>query len=141
MENIIYEICAILAVVVFIVIAFFLVKTLKALQESLKLMNASLTKIETQIEPVSNQTVRLLENTNEIAESFQDKISNLDPLLESISNVGCALQKATSSFSNEEKTLKFFHLEKKSDWQEIASDFIQLATLGVVTWQKIKKGR
>lgn len=137
-SQIIYEICAIVATLILIVIAAYLVMVLRTLSESLKHLNSSLSKLNTQIDPISNETVRLLENANEIAESFQDKLANLDPLMGSISNVGSALQNATDSFS-EERTGKFFRTEKKTDWQSITGDLIKLATVGVMLWQKLKK--
>jgi uncharacterized protein YoxC len=138
-SHLIYEICTIIATLIFVVIAVYLIMVLKALSESLKNLNISLTKIESQIEPISNETVRFLENSNEIAESIQDKLTDLDPLMDSISNVGAALQNATSSLPESDKPFKFFQSEKKKDWQGIAGDLIKLTTLGVIAWQKIKK--
>lgn len=134
----IYEICAAIATLVLIIIAFYLIKLLRALFESLNHLNTTLSQINTKIEPLSNETVRLLENSNEIAESVQDKLTDFDPLFESISNVGMAFQNLTGSLSSE-KTLKFFRSEKKKDWQDIAGDLIKLATWGVLAWQKLKK--
>lgn len=141
MENYIYEICAVLATLIFIVVGVYLVMVLKTLIKSLKRINSTLSKIDMEIEPLSNETIRLLENSNEIAESIQDKLTDLDPLMGSISNVGSALRNATSSFDKDEGQFKFFHTEKKTDWQSIAGDLINLAAQGIAAWQKIKKGR
>lgn len=141
MENhLIYEICAVVATLVFIGIGIYLILALKALTSSLKMLNMNLSKVESKIEPLTNETVRLLENSNEIVESMQEKLTDLDPLMESITNVGTALKNVTSHFNQEESQFKFFHTEKKKDWQDIVGNLIKLATLGVVTWQKIKKG-
>jgi uncharacterized protein YoxC len=135
--HFIYEVCAVIATLAFIVIAYFLVITLKSLVESLN-------KLNSKIEPITNETLRLLENSNEMVESVQDKLSDLDPLVGSIANVGSALQNATSSLNeeeDEERPHKFFRTEKKKNWQNVAGDLIKLISLGVVAWQKLKKGR
>ncbi len=138
-SHFIYEICAVIATLVFIGIACYLIKVMKELIKSLKHINVSLSIIDTKIEPISNETIRLLENSNEIAESFQDKIAEFDPLLDSISNVGAALKDVTGSFKNQEKPFKFFHSGEKKNWQDIISDLIKLTSLGVIIWQKFKK--
>ncbi len=139
----IYEICSIVSTLVFIAIAFYLIKVLKALFESFKHLNSGMSKIETKIGPLTTESIKLLENSNKIAESVQDKLSDLDPLMGSISNIGSGLQNLTSSFNknNETSKHKFFHKEEKRDWQNIAEDLVKLVTLGVIIWQKIKKGR
>jgi uncharacterized protein YoxC len=141
MESHIFEICVVIATLVFIVIGIYLVMTLKTLIESLKHLNASLSKLENRIDPISTETIRLLENSNEIAESLQDKLSDLDPLMGSISNVGESLQSMTSSFSSSATPFKFFQTQtkKKREWQDTVGDLIELATLGVSAWQKFKK--
>lgn len=144
MESyLVYEICSIVSTLVFIVIAFYLIKVLKALFVSFTHLNASVSKIETKIIPITDESIKLLENANGIAESVRDKLSDLDPLMGSISDMGSALHNATSSFTkkNESSSHKFFHKEEKRDWQDIANDLINIVTLGVIIWQKIKKSR
>lgn len=137
-STLIYEVCTVIATLAFVALAVYIILTLKAFIESLKQINSSLSKLEIQIEPLSNEAIRLLENSNEIAESVQEKLADLDPLMGSISNVGSTLRNVTDSFRHDEPQGRFFQRKKKSNWQGIAGDLIKLATIGVATWQKLK---
>lgn len=140
MENhFVYEICVIVATLMFVAIGIYLIKTLRAITVSLTHVNLNLSKIESRIEPLGNQAIRLMENSNEIAESVQEKLSDLDPLMGSISDVGSALKNVTSSLNQGPTSYKFFKSTKKKSWQDTITDVIQLASIGVMAWQKIKK--
>lgn len=138
-SHYIYEICAVVSTLVFIAIGIYLIITLRTVTESLKHINVNLSKLETKLDPISNEAIRLMENSNEIAESIQERLTDLDPLMGSISNIGFALKNITSSFKDEDHSFRFFQKEKKKDWKDNLNDFIQLASLGVSAWQKIKK--
>lgn len=112
-SHILYEICAVVATLAFMVITFYLIKVFKMLIKTLKNLNSNLVKVESKIEPISNEAIRLLENSNEIAETVQDKLSDLDPLMGTIANVGATLQSATSTLKEDVNQFKFFHTEKK----------------------------
>jgi uncharacterized protein YoxC len=142
-SHVIYAVCAVSATLIFSIIAFFLVKALKAVLESVQHVNSSLFRIENKIEPLVQETLRLLENSNKIAIATQDKLSDLNPILDSINHVSAAVNKVTQSFNEneDENPCNFYHVEKKNDWNEIVGDLIKLSTIGVKTWQKIKKGR
>jgi uncharacterized protein YoxC len=137
----IYEICAALATLVFIILGIYAVKALIALTESLKQLNSSISKLDEKIGPISQETLKLLMNSNELAESVQDKLEDLDPLMGSISNVGSALEHATSSFANNTARFKFFQQSTKRDWQDTVGDILELAAAGASAWQKFKKDK
>ncbi|QLH35148.1 MAG: DUF948 domain-containing protein [Parachlamydiaceae bacterium] len=111
-STLIYEVCTVIATLAFVALAVYIILTLKAFIESLKQINSSLSKLEIQIEPLSNEAIRLLENSNEIAESVQEKLADLDPLMGSISNVGSTLRNVTDSFRHDEPQGRFFQRKK-----------------------------
>jgi len=138
-SSYVYAICAVVATVIFLVIGFFLVKTLIATIKALRNFNATMLKMDDKIDPIVDEVVKLLENHNSLAESVQDKLVDLDPLMDSISDVGSALHNVTNSFSDGNPKLKFFQKEKRRDWQDSLGDLVELAMVGVSAWKKIKK--
>jgi len=138
-SSYVYAICAVVATVIFLVIGFFLVKTLIATIKALRNFNATMLKMDDKIDPIVDEVVKLLENHNSLAESVQDKLVDLDPLMDSISDVGSALHNVTNSFSDDAPKLKFFQKEKRRGWQDSLGDLVELAMVGVSAWKKIKK--
>jgi uncharacterized protein YoxC len=129
----IYEICAVVGVLVFIVIAYYLVKTLIALQTSLKDIHELSKKLETKIDPVSTEASTLLYHSSQLTKSVADKLEAFDPLLKSISVMGSVAHQAAVSLQERvepERTKK----------QSNLNDILDLATLGLMLWQQIKKG-
>lgn len=134
----IVEICAIVATIVFIVLALYIILTLKDLQKSFLRFQDIASKVETKIDPLGLETLRLLKNTNELTETIQEDLESFHPLCDSISNVGNALQSATKSLNG---GYEIHHDEKKKQWQEKLENIIELAAAGVMLWQQIKKRR
>jgi len=124
----IFEICAAVATLLFAVLVFYIVQTLKGLQKSLTHVD---TLIETRIDPITEEAIDLTHSINE-------KIHALNALFEAIRKLGFMVQQ---SFESSRWRIKPIPEEKRPPWQEKMTDIIQLAALGLETWQKFKKRR
>lgn len=124
----IFEICAAISTLLFAILVFFLVQTLKGLQKSLQRVD-SLT--ETKIDPIMDEAIALTHSLNE-------KISAFDALFESVRKLGFYLHQ---SINASHVRFTVCPEEKKPPWHEKMAHLIQLATLGIETWQKLKKRR
>lgn len=132
-EFMIYEICASLATLGFIVLVVYFVRTLIAVRQSLKIISAATLKLGTKIDPLTDQALDILQNTNKLTASVNDQIAAFDPLLNTISDLGCALHKTTHSLNEESQ-------QKKNPKHNQVEDWMEIAALGVILWQQIKKG-
>jgi len=129
----VYEICAGISTLVFIVIAYYLIKTLISLQRSLKEINEITKTLETKMEPLSEETITLIHHSSHLTKSVAEKVDALDPLFKTISHLGSMAEHATCSINE-----KIDQERKKKQWK--LDDIIELATLGLLLWQQIKKG-
>jgi uncharacterized protein YoxC len=127
-----FEICAGISTLVFVVIAYYLIKTLIILQKSLKEISAVTKKFEIQIQPLSEETSHFLRRSAGLTESVTEKLEAFDPLLKSISHLNSMLNE--TFFSIHERIKE----RKKGQWN--LNEFIELVTLGLLVWQKVKKG-
>lgn len=81
----------------FVVLVYFLVRTLQAAQESLRETNRTLKQVQTDLSVLKEETVRLVKTSEEVTSDIQSKLRALDPLCQSIGHTGEALQQMTST--------------------------------------------
>jgi uncharacterized protein YoxC len=137
----IFEICAIAVAIGFIVLIIYLVQTLLVFQKTLKQINRITANVETTLDPISSETIKILQNSNDLAESVQHKLDAFSPLLKSISDLGCTIQRMTS-VSNESPHSGMPLQEKKEKLKKEKLDgLIELLALGILLWQQVKKRR
>lgn len=124
----IYEISVLILSIAFVVLVIYLVFSLIALRQTLKNLNQTITEYRVKLGP-------LTESSNELMENVLHKARSLDTLFNSISNVGCYLEDKTT-------VLKDIHERKFKKMQSHSqtADWIELAALGVLLWQKYRKG-
>lgn len=67
-----------------------------------------------------------------------EKVDYLNPLLQSLENVGKIIENKTSSFRSE-STAKKVEVEKET--HDTVDDIVKLTSLGLGLWQKFKKKR
>lgn len=119
----IFEYCAIAAVILFGILVFYVAKTLVAVQKTL--------------EKIGPETQRLIQNSNSLTESFQGHVEAFSPLMLSISDLGNALQDAKSNWT--ESRIRAKKLEEKSPWTDKIRELIEFSALGLMAWDQIKK--
>lgn len=127
----IFEICAGIATLVFIILAIYIIQTLIAVQRSLNRLTDLAVKLDTKIDPIAQETFKTLQNTTDLTDSVKVKLDAFDPLFQGINDLGCAIKHAARPVQE----------EKKKQWQDTIAAVIELAAVGVMLWQQIKKRR
>lgn len=91
------EISVVIIALAFCILVFYLVTTLKAANRSLNQLQDTVTKLEKQVESLSQESVKLVQNANDITEDVQSKMRSLDKLFTSAAQVGETVHEVTSS--------------------------------------------
>lgn len=91
----IWEISVALIAVAFAVLVVFLVKTLKAAENSLEKTTQTLQEVQKTIDELSYEVKSVVRQANQITGDLQHKMEQIDPVLESVRNVGDILNEVT----------------------------------------------
>lgn len=134
------EISLLIIALAFVALVFYLIKTLKEVQGSLKQLNTTMIHMKDQIDEVSKETTELLKNTNQITLDVQKKSKALDSIFESVENVGTAMKQVTHSAKEVSSTLSQ-SIQKSvtnttNQHQDKLSELIRLTNLGFDLWKK-----
>ncbi|WP_010275042.1 DUF948 domain-containing protein [Paenibacillus senegalensis] len=92
-----WEVGVVVIAVGFVVLVYFLVRTLQAAQESLRETNRTLQKVQNDLTVLKEETVRLVKTSEEVTNDIHAKLRTLDPLCQSIGHTGEALQQVTNT--------------------------------------------
>lgn len=133
----IFEICASLATIAFLVLVGYLICTLIKVQKSLKFVNQAVEEVLPQISTCKSELMILLKNSNDLTVSVRRHIDHFDPLLQSIANIGIALNHLTHDMQG---CFNSVHVEKKMKWRGTLSSVLEVIDLGVHILQKLNKG-
>jgi uncharacterized protein YoxC len=127
----IFEICAIVGTIAFVVLVVYLIMTLRTVQTSL-----------VHLDPIRHEVEKLLHKSNDITESVHKNMDSLDPLFRTVSNVGASLENVSKNLHKASfKVPSFLEEEEEevSGWNDKLGDLLDLAAAGVLLWQHIKK--
>lgn len=91
----IWEISVALIAVAFAVLVVFLIKTLKAAEKSLDKTTQTLQEVQKTIDELSYEVKNVVRQANDITGDLQHKMGQIDPVLESVKNVGDVLNEVT----------------------------------------------
>lgn len=91
----IWEISVAVIAVAFAVMVVFLVKTLKAAEKSLDKTTQTLQEVQKTIDELSYEVKSVVRQANQITGDLQHKMEQIDPVLESVKNVGDILNEVT----------------------------------------------
>lgn len=91
----IWEISVAVIAVAFTVLVVFLVKTLKAAEASLDKTTQTLQEVQKTIDELSYEVKSVVRQANQITGDLQHKMEQIDPVLESVKNVGDILNEVT----------------------------------------------
>lgn len=87
MEFLLY-ISAIIAALSFLLIAIFVILTLKSAKQTMTEVSETLKRVETKISGITEKTESLMTKTNEIAADAEKKLQSFDTLTKSAENLG-----------------------------------------------------
>lgn len=79
----------------FAVLVFFLIKTLKAATQSLEKVTQTLQEVQKTVDELTYELKQTIRNTNDITIDVQHKMKQIDPVLETVKNLGEALSEVT----------------------------------------------
>lgn len=81
--------------VAFAILVFFLIKTLKAATVSLDKVTQTLQDVQKTIDELSYEVKQTIRNTNDITVDVQHKMKQIDPVMDTVRNLGEALSEVT----------------------------------------------
>ncbi|WP_036720029.1 DUF948 domain-containing protein [Paenibacillus sp. JCM 10914] len=81
--------------VAFVVLVFFLIKTLNAATQSLDRVNQTLQDVQKTVDELTYEIKQTIRNTNEITVDVQHKMKQIDPVMDTVKNLGEALSEVT----------------------------------------------
>lgn len=120
----VFEICASLATLAFIILVFYLVQTLRTIRSN--------------VDPIGEEAIKLLQQSNEITQSINQGFS---PLLQSISSIKCSVEETTEKIKHQVRGLAEEKEEEISQWDEKIIPFIELVIVGIAVYRQFKKGK
>jgi uncharacterized protein YoxC len=134
----IFEICASIVAIILLILAIYIIQTLKQLQKTLKHINSLAQMMEPKISEGSLETLKFLHSSNDLIKRVNSQLNDFNPLLKCISDTGCIIQKAINSWQNNEQ-IKILPDSKKKLQREKLEKIIEFIALGILFWQQIKK--
>ena len=81
----------------FAALVVFLIRTLRSLSEVLAQTNAAVHELKHQLHDISLEATRLLRHTNEVTVDVRNKLHSIDPVVDSVKNIGEAVHEVTAS--------------------------------------------
>lgn len=128
-----------LIVIAFCILVLYLIQLIRSLQKSLLQVDIIMGELQNSVGPLAEETVKLLQNSNSLAESVNQKINAFDPLFQSISNLGEIAEEST------EATKKKFHAKhlveesQKKEWTDTLAELVELVAFGAMAWHQYQK--
>lgn len=152
-----WEIGVIIIAVAFAVLTVFVVLTLRTVQETLKETNRTIKDLKEDVNEVTIEVRGLIRSTNQITMDVRSKMKTLDPLFDSVENVGGALEGVTASirqasaslrdnFKRSSAVVKQEQVEVPASVQEVQQDSKLHTALHFINsaydlWQRYKMNR
>lgn len=128
---IIFEICAVLSLVCFMILVLFLILALRSTKQALGRILEVLNKANNKIEPLSMKTLSILQQVNFIVETVGQQVNAVKQFTASFNSTGRSLRWRIKPLDEEDKPL----------WQKKMIQLIDLASLGAAAWQQFNKRR
>lgn len=156
----IIEISVAVIALAFLVLVIYLVLLFSAVKQTLSQTNLLVNDVRKQLDDLSVEAKKTIEQTNQMGADLKHKMEALDPLFNSIANVGDVLEHKAESFRQRSARLNrvderraysspFFddpdqeesNIRTKASESVIVAEILELASLGIRLWQKLKKRR
>ncbi|ETT31143.1 hypothetical protein C169_24898 [Paenibacillus sp. FSL R5-808] len=94
-QRMLTQISVAIIAVAFAVLVFFLIKTLKAATQSLEKVTQTLQEVQKTVDELSYEVKQTIRNTNDITVDVQHKMKQIDPVMDTVKNLGEALSEVT----------------------------------------------
>lgn len=133
----IFEICAIVATLLLIILTVYIVQTLREVRRSVNHTNKILCHLEPELAVLQVDLKKLLNSSTELVQKINDKISDIDPLFQTIHHAGNALNSRVHAFKKD--SYRFEEEIDKTNISERILDIIELTKAGIQLYQQIKK--
>lgn len=91
----IIELSVALVAVAFAVLVFFLIKTLKSAKDSLDNVSQTLKEVQKTIDELTYEVKTTVRHANDITADVQNKIQKIDPVIDSVKNLGDVMSELT----------------------------------------------
>ncbi|WP_379131336.1 DUF948 domain-containing protein [Paenibacillus sp. sgz500958] len=93
----IIELSVALVAVAFAILVFFLIKTLKSAKESLDKVSQTLQEVQKTIDELTYEVKTTVRHANDITLDVQGKIQKIDPIMDTVKNLGDVMSELTLS--------------------------------------------
>ncbi|MCL6604531.1 MAG: DUF948 domain-containing protein [Paenibacillus sp.] len=93
----IIELSVALVAVAFAILVFFLIKTLKSAKDSLDKVSQTLQEVQKTIDELTYEVKTTVRHANDITLDVQGKIQKIDPIMDSVKNLGDVMSELTLS--------------------------------------------
>ncbi|WP_018753913.1 DUF948 domain-containing protein [Paenibacillus sanguinis] len=91
----IWQISVAVVAVAFVVLVVYLIKTLKAAEQSLLTTTTTLQEVQKTIDELGVEVKQIVKQANDLTGDLQHKMKQIDPVLESVKNAGEVLNEVT----------------------------------------------
>jgi uncharacterized protein YoxC len=154
----IIEISVAVIAVAFVLLVIYLIVMLKTLKSTLNQVNYLIFDARKQLDEMGTEAKKIIDHTNQISLDLKYKMETLNPLFQSVENIGEVLEdKAENLKKSSERSRSgnsasplFTHKdhlyhrdpsEELTGSKALVPDILELASLGIRLWQKLKKRR
>lgn len=93
--DMIIELSVALVAIAFAVLVFFLIKTLKSAKDSLDKVSQTLQEVQKTMDELTYEVKTTVRHANEITADVQGKIQKIDPVIDSVKNLGDVMNELT----------------------------------------------
>ena len=133
---------------VFVVIAIYIILMVNTLRYTLRNVDKAIIDIRKHLDELTPQAQRAIEHTNQVSFDLKRKMESLNPIFNSLTNIGELLEYKTlnlkkasiASFLNKQnhsnETEDLLHHEDGN-----VADILELASLGARLWRKLKRNK
>ena len=149
----IIEISLAVAAVAFVLLVIYLIATLKTLKVTLNQVNYLIFDARKQLDEMGAETKKIIEHSNQISADLKYKMETLNPFFQSVENIGEVLEDKAANLKRNIERPRTVHSPSplhshnhRNDSSEdlkgqkaIVPDILELASLGIRLWQKLKK--
>lgn len=133
----------------FAALVIYLIAMFKSVQQLLGQMNQMIIHMRTQVDDLSGEAKKVIEQTNHIGSDLTKKIGAFNPLFKALENVGDILENKSATLKHktlvEEPLEHTFSASSKSSKSEEEinklAGVLELVGMGISLWQKLRKRR
>jgi uncharacterized protein YoxC len=123
----------------FLVLVVYMIVTLQTARSSLKQMNETLDRLESRVNEIGTESVKLMHTSQNIAADVQKKMNAIDNWFQSLVSAGDSVSQMTRSMKQMTSTVADTFRkagEQASRQQQQTAELMEWATVGYQLWRK-----